>query len=38
MNLLEELERLIAEARARLAEMPMYVPMSDEEWEYVFGG
>ena len=30
MSLLDELERLIAEARARLAEMPVYVPMSDE--------
>ncbi len=38
MSLLDELERLIAEARARLAELPVYVPMSDEEYAEVFGG
>ena len=37
MNLLEELERLIAEARARLAEMPMYVPLTEEEQRELFG-
>ena len=38
MSLLDELEQLIAEARARLAEMPVYVPLSDEEFAEVFGG
>ena len=38
MSLLDELEQLIAEARARLAEMPVYVPMTEEEWEDLFGG
>lgn len=38
MSLLDELERLIAEARARLAEMPKYVPLTDEEYAEVFGG
>ena len=37
MSLLDELERLIAEARARLAEMPKYVPMTEEEMKELFG-
>ena len=35
MSLLEELERLIAEARALV--LPVYVPMTDEEFAFVFG-
>ena len=35
MSLLDELERLIAEARALV--VPVYVPMSDEEFEELFG-
>ena len=37
MSLLDELERLIAEARARLAEIPVYVPMTEEEQRELFG-
>lgn len=35
MSLLDEMERLIAEARARV--VPVYVPMSEEEYAEVFG-
>ena len=38
MSLLEELERLIEQARERTAAMPKYVPLTDEEFEEVFGG
>ena len=38
MSLLEELERLIEQARERTAAMPVYVPLSDEEFLEVFGG
>ena len=37
MSLLDELERLIAEARARLAAMPVYVPPTEEEQRELFG-
>ena len=35
MSLLDELERLIEQARVR--PLPVYVPMSDEEFEELFG-
>ena len=37
MSLLEELERLIEQARERTAAMPVYVPLTDEEFEELFG-
>ena len=35
--MIEELKRLIEAARMRLAEVSKYVPLTDEEWEYLFG-
>ena len=36
--MIEEMERLIAIARKRIAEMPKYVPLTDAEWRYLFDG
>ena len=38
VSLLEELERLIEQARVRTAAMPKCVPLTDEEFMEVFGG